>query len=568
MNQPEIRAEAPLSLAGFTVMDEATLESTRKNLGLSMSPAEFRACRNYYKNTVHHDPEFEELFFLDGIVCAASREPQYLCLAEMKTDSDLIAEIFADLMKHRRAVASELERPASLSDLIGIMNSYLSAAGKKENPMGNVGVRFASHRELLLACDGFRLTASTGNGDRDVAVGVAADRPSANTAVKNGDYVFAILNTKNQDENFESRLAEFLCDNSVRSIAKKTIPLCEGGILQGLLRAADAMLLNTLALLDETDTLSTLTEPLIGALIVATPSSATDMLLLADEMGLHVVRAATVTAGNDIRIPTQNGITVFRTSFLRALTLPRVYSAAVSEPVLDTPKVNLDRIGTCTLNGKKHAIVKTEAFGDGPFASALYATLYAFLLCLAAGANPCDVGIACHLSIPRPSPSRMGESLSAILGLYRAQAELGLYGNTPTVEQSNEEHPQLSVAALATLPEHPVPSAAIGGGTNIFYLEPLFGENGLIDFGDLKKMLEYVKKLIIDGHALAILPTSGDLLTDLQKMSRTASVEYLYDEPIPTRIGGLLIESNISIQGTAVAQTERHAPSTEEFDGE
>ena len=198
MNHPEIRIEAPISLINFTVMDDQALESTRKNLGLSMSPAEFRACRNYYKNTLHKDPQIEELFLLEGLVAAASREPEYLRLSEMKTDSALIAEIFSDLMMRRRAVIEDLEHPSSLAELIGILNAYLSAIDKKKKPHSDIRVYFTQHRDLLLACAKSRLIASTGNRDLDVTIGIEPKSSPTENAIKRGDYVFAILDTKNQ----------------------------------------------------------------------------------------------------------------------------------------------------------------------------------------------------------------------------------------------------------------------------------------------------------------------------------------------------------------------------------
>ncbi len=93
-----------------------------------------------------------------------------------------------------------------------------------------------------------------------------------------------------------------------------------------------------------------------------------------------------------------------------------------------------------------------------------------------------------------------------------------------------------------------------------FYLEPLYTADGLPDFDDLKKMLSYLEKLNRDGHILSMLPTGTDLLAALGRMSGEAVVEYLRRDHIPSRIGGLLVETDIHIQGTLIAKTERKAP--------
>ena len=74
-------------------------------------------------------------------------------------------------------------------------------------------------------------------------------------------------------------------------------------------------------------------------------------------------------------------------------------------------------------------------------------------------------------------------------------------------------------------------------------------------------MLAYIEKLNRDGHILSMTPTSDHLMADLKKMSRTVTVEYIQNDPLSSRFGGLLVETDISIQGTAVAKTEAFLPS-------
>ena len=559
MNQTEINTAAGLSLSGFPHMDDSSLETVSRGLGLSMSTAELRTCRTYYRNSLRRDPRAEELLLLDRMIESGSRSPACLCVAEMKTDSKLVADIFADLMARRPSVVSELERPSSLPELIGLMESYLASSDERTNPLSDVAVRFTSHRDLLLTSEGYLITASTGSGDEDISIGVKPSQRAFNGgAVKPGDYVYALLDTKNPDDEFEKRLTQYLLENAVKQATKSVRLIDNGGLLEALMQLADGLTLNTKSLMRDADfDLPKLADPVFGVLLVASPTASADILLLAQEMGLHIIRAATVTADNEIRIPAKNGgFFTFHSSFLRSLTLPRAYSATVAPPANTLPEIALTRIGTCTLNGQKHAVVKIDASGDNPFAASLFGTLYAFLYCVAAGARPSEVGLACHLTLPRPSSGRMGESLAMILGLYRMQAEFELYGNTPTLEAGTDEHPALSIATIAHLPEHLTPSTVVGGGSKIFYLEPLYTADGIPDFADLKKMLGYIEKLNRDGHVLSMLPTSGDLLSDLEKMSRNTTVEYVRRQPFTSRFGGLLVETDVTIQGALVAVTE------------
>ena len=559
MNQTEINTAAGLSLSGFPYMDDSALENVHRGLGLSMSPAELRTCRTYYRNSLRRDPQAEELLMLDRMIASGSRSPACLCLAEMKTESKLVADIFADLMARRRTVVTDLERPSPLPELMGIMESYLAATDERVNPLSEVAVRFNSHRDLLLTSEGYLITASTGSGNEDISIGVKPSKSAFNGgAAKTGDYVYALLDTINHDDGFERRLTQYLLENAVKQATKSVRLICNGGLLDALVQLADGLTLNTKSLMRAADfALPELGDPVFGVLLVASPAASADMLLLAQEMGLHLVRAATVTAGKEIRIPAKDGgILTFHSPFLRSLTLPRAYIAFVTASSENLPEIALTRIGTCTLNGQKRAVVKVDASGHNPLAASLFGTLYALLHCVAAGARPSEVGLACHLTLPRPSSGRMGESLAMILGLYRMQAEFELYGNTPTLEAGTGEHPTLSIATIAHLPEHPTPSAVVGGGSKIFYLEPLYTADGIPDFADLKKMLGYIEKLNRDGHVLSMLPTSADLLSDLDKMSRNTTVEYVRREPITSRFGGLLVETDVTIQGALVAVTE------------
>ena len=558
MSQTEIQAPEELSLSGFPHMDDSTLENVRRVLGLSMSPAELRACRTYYRNSLRRNPQIEELVLLDRMIAAESCAPHHLCVAEMKTESPLIAEVFADLMKHRREVVSELDRPGSILELATVMETYLSA-DRRQHPLSDIAVRFASHRNLQLACEGYTVTASTGNTDSDISIGVKPSQTASNVgAVKAGDYVYALLDTKNAEKGFEQTLTEYLSKPVVKQAAKRIHLVKNIGILRALMQVYDGLLLNTPSLMTRADSaLPELAEPVLGALLTVSPAASADMLLWAQDMGLHIIRAATVTTGGEIRIPTKNGTQLtLHTVFLRSLTLPRAYSVTVVPPTAEHPEITLTRIGSCTLKGRKHAVVKTDASGDEPFAAALFGVLYALLYCAAAGISPTDVGLACRLTLPRPSPTRMGEALSMVLGLYRMQAEFELFGNAPTIEPGTEDHPTLSVAAIAPLPERPVPSTAVGGGSRIFYLEPLYTADGIPDFSDLKKMLGYIQKLNRDGHVLSARPTSRDLLSDLEKMSRDTTVEYVRSEPLASRFGGLLVETDIELQGILVGKTE------------
>ena len=222
--------------------------------------------------------------------------------------------------------------------------------------------------------------------------------------------------------------------------------------------------------------------------------------------------------------------------------------------------ISLSRIGTCTLSGQKHAVVKVDASGENTYAASINGLIYALSHCLAAGISPKDVGLSCHLTLPMapPSPKKLGCALGAILGLYRVQMEFELRGNAPVLRNTSNEDALSAIAMIAPLSKKTLPPTVVGGGSMIYYLEPLYDENGLPVFEDLKKMYGYIEKLYTNSLILSIRPTSKDLLADLDAMSRDVTVDYVREDSVTSHFGGFLIETTARIQGTLVAQTYSH----------
>lgn len=559
MNQvPHIEKE--LHLANFSYMSNESLEQVISTLGLSFSAAELRSCCRHYHDRMNRDPKIDELYLLDRLVADAYLQPESVLLTRMETLSDTVAETFADLMMRRSAVYPDRELPVSLPELATVMETYLAGTVARPNPLSDIAVRFTSHRDLALVGDGYAKTAATGSDEKDIAIGVKPERGAFRGGpITAGDYVYAILQSKNDLPDFEAKITEYLTSEVVRNAVKSVRTVKNTALLRVLLTVSNGLHIVPDSLVDHGNyELRDLAVPAFGAIFTAAPAASADMLLLAQDMGLHVILLAKTATGNQTRIPRREGrACVLETAFLRSLVFSRAYGAKVGAPSGKEQDICLSRIGSCTLNEKKHAVVKTDAMGSDPFSASVYGVLYSLMHCVAVGTKPAEMGLACHLTLPPAtlSEARLGEALAAILGLYRMQAEFELHGNTPTVEIGSGEYPSLSSAIIAPLPERPIPATAVGGGSKIFYLEPLYSEDGLPDFADLKKLMTYLEKLARDHHVLSAFPTDGDLMASLKKMSRDTTVEYVRKAPLTSRIGGLLVESDVNIQGVLVATT-------------
>ncbi len=565
MSHLDSLSETGISLTHFSYMDNDNLLTVKETMGLAMNLTELRTCQSYYQSVLARDPRAEELYLFDSMIRNRKLSANTFLVAEMKTDSKLVADTFADLMARRHTIKADSEHPPSLTALAGTMETYLSKSGRKD-PLEGVAVRFTSHRDLILVCEGYIKSASTGNQETDISVGTLVKNGRSHTPIRKGDYVYAILDTQNSFPRFEETLIEFLSVPSTQKAIKKAIPILDNSLPSALTYAAGGLQIHSDAVTDRPELIfAELTLPVFGILITAAPEESADLLLYAQRKGLHIVHIATVIEKNEIRIPRKNGeTTVFHASFLRSLVAARAYSTPVNLPENSVCDVRLTRIGTCTLGERKNALVKTDATGENPYVASLLGILYALLHCFAAGASLSEVGLACRLELPLSTANSrlVGASLAAILGMYRMQAEFELFGNSPTSDIGDREQPLISAVTVAPLPEHPISSIITGASSNIFYLEPLYTEDDIPDFRDLKNMLTYLEKLNREGHILSMLPTGGNLIAELEKMSGESTVEYKRRDPLKTRIGGLLVETDIHIQGALVA-TSAPAPVTE-----
>lgn len=554
MNQTENVTTPQLTVEKLPFMDNRELENFLDQYSLTMSVAELRACRDHYRLLLHRSPKEDEIRLLDSLIGSERHQAKNLCLGEMTTESKLIADVFADVMARRPGVVEDLESPISLRQIADVANLYLNAAEKQVNPFSFSAAFFTKHRKLLLASSAYTSVASTGTLDNDISVGLKTALPD-NESPAIGQHVYTIFATDDADETFEERLSNFLSLADARKHLYAVTPVINEGVLESLLRMADGLTFNMGAYRDPlAPELLDLAAPAFGVAFAMKEASETVVLQLAQSMELRMRRVAAVVAGKTVTLRAKDQRTVtFYSDFLKNLTFPRAYSPTVVLPEGNAFDVELSRIGTCTLSKRKHAVIKTEACGENSFHAALYGVLYAFLHCVLIGASPLSTGIACHLTLPHASATRISESLAALLGLYKIQTEFELHGQPLCIDQGEQSHPSLSVVALAPLPKQSTPASAVGKESVIYYLEPLYTEDGIPDFADLKKMLDYVDKLNRDGHVLSAAPTSNDLAASLDSMSGDVRVTPVFDDNVRSRFGGILVESDIVLQGAVVA---------------
>ena len=549
--QPNPEVNPSAMLTNFSDFTDTALAYLAQSQNWHMTASDLSVCREFFRS-IRRDPTIDELNMLDTVVTAAHQDPECFLLAEMITKDETVAETFSDLMTRRSQQQISDPAPLSLADIAVLMENWLELHHRTDAPKTEVALRFSRYRDLLLLSDGYRRTAASGKSEDDVAIGVP-DVPRENEAKAN-DYMYVLF--ADEPESF-SRISALLQEGIGRKLIHSITPTMDKTLLGTILSMNCGATLYSEYFSAGISPFSALSTRVQGTIVTIAPTHSDDLQLLSEECGIRYAFLGTVAkTPKELIIQDQNAFLIYPLTFFRSLQshyLCQIEMNAVDAGSFD---VSLSRLGSCTLSKVRHAVAKVKATGDAPFLAGLFGVIHALSHCIAAGASVTDTRLALSLALTTRSATSLGESLSLLLGVYRAQAEFALHGNMPYLFATSETHPSVGAVTLAPIADNAPSTIAVGGDTKIFYLEPLYHKNGLPDFDDLKKMYAYVEALIKDDKILAIRPTGNDLLSDLNKMCANITVEFLADLEMTPRFGGFLVETNEDIEGILVAKSE------------
>lgn len=550
-----------IPILDFQTLDVDGLCEMAAELELSMSQETLLFCQKYYLEEARRAPSAAELLMLDRLIGETASAMEYQTVAELYTDETYIAETYADMMARRRALTPDATVPPSFSEISTLGRRHLDGSLPAWDKKPTVAAGKAHSRKMAAK--------RKSKGYEDELVSIGGGNPSAGicrTPIAVGDTVYAVLRGANEGEDFDRTLDLFLASTAVVNWAKEILPVNGKSALFSLLTLARPIEFTRFSLHGEKDLLS----PEDGAILITDVPSAAELLMEAHDLGLRVQKLGKVTNDGNFRIPFTEEIEhPLALSFLSALLYTRQNTVEVGKGSPEDTLLQISPSSSFTLNKTPYCVTKVTASGSSPFHASLYAAVGGMSVAVAGGADPSRFSIATTLAAPenKADPIALGNSLAAIMGLYRAEAEFSLYNCTTTFEEG-EKTPTVSLWTMAPT-EKPIPDTVVGGGTKIFYLEPQYAEGGLPDFESFRKLHSYVYGLHKDGLILSARAASGDLFKALGKMSLGAEIEYIRGERIMAKLGGILVESKSEINGIFVARTEEilpEPPLTEEKD--
>ncbi len=543
-----------IPISNFAILGDESLRSLACELSLSMSFEDLLTCRHYFLAVAKRLPCIAELELLDALIKETRSSMEYTTLTELYTDEDFLAQTYADMMERRRLLSPDAVLPPSYGELTTLGRkhldgTYVNAEQELAAASGKAGRRKITAKKK-----------AKGYEDDEIAVGGANTSASiCREPITSGDAIYAVLRNTNNTEYFDETLDRFLASGAVINWAKEILILDKKTPLFSLMSLNQSVNLNSYFPYPAEE----LRTPDEGAILIANAPNATELLLLANELGLRVRRLGHITNDKFFRLTfTGTTETTFTIDFLKALLYTPPISVQIERGAPEDTLLQISPANTFSIGRDTYSITKVAANGSSPFHASLYAAIGGMSAAVAAGADPNTFTITASVSAPQNKYNypALGASLAAIIGLYRAEAEFSLYNSSVSFEESADAK-TVTVWTMAPTSKT-VPDTAIGGGTMLFYLEPAYKDGGMPDFESFRKLHTYLYELHKDGIILSARAASGDLLKTLGKMSLGTEIEYVRSERINAKLGGIVVETKMPIDGLLIARTEAKEPLT------
>ena len=264
-------------------------------------------------------------------------------------------------------------------------------------------------------------------------------------------------------------------------------------------------------------------------------SKAETVVRMAKDAGFdpRIFTAVTQNGTFDIRL--QSGkILSFPVGFLRKLRVPKDLPALVlspEEPIGMTGITHLlggkdDRI--VTLDGNTVAVASCTA-ESSPFRQAVATIFAAVLPQILSGANLKNCRLAVGVEIPQDG-SAAEFAVALALGLYRAEAELGVSASVVSLQASpSVSCPKLTVFSISESEQ--ISSHFTLAGASIYLVNPQTQANGLPDFSDLRILAQKLAKPLGDGRIHAVGFAVSEPITEALCRMRANGLRECLTEP-------------------------------------
>lgn len=462
----------------FKSYDAEKLDRMKHDLALSAPSSLWQYCRQYYGNHAKRDPYVEELKLLDRLFLSLQAEPGLIAIHELYTNDTVVAETYADMMQKRNELGLA-GAPVTLGMLLNLASAYLMRAGKK-TPCG---------LPLIFTDPSINKTHLL----------------TANASSKKNNDAFLLLSPDTEKEETVSDLDSLLECNAFTVLIKDMQSLAGHGILSLLLRDCDAFRIDLNAVCDRSDPVFAvaLTRPINESYLIRIPQEAEEALrAIAQEYGYCAKTIAFADEGGLMTaLYDQKELFTLEASFLKTLFPQQTITAKLSNEADGSlvpsesdaePPLALATDAFCC---NRIDIAPQNAFFTNVFYSALLAVIKQSLC----GSEHSQQLLFVKLRIPKVLNEKAGGAiLSAVVAIYRMQAELGMLLSPPSIKV--DKAIGLPALSLVTCGDGaPLPTKSPTESNATYHLRIGEAENGLPDFAALRSLLKTLCKLRREG---------------------------------------------------------------------
>lgn len=523
------------TIHNFSKYTEQQLIELKEAQSLRMPHAVLMRVAAYYR-AEKRDPSVDEVQLLDRLCdhgfASAHRRTQ---IRELYTNDSAAAATYADMMKKRHELRPDARTPMTLSEAAGIANAYLARAGKN-----------AESREMHLLLDELRSPEQAVPAERTVGSEGSRyflhvlPRDNKNTAPVPDDVLILFdKGALESDRSYQARIFRFLSDDTILGRCKRLQTVGEDGLLLAMLRICNGWWLDLcrMTVAGVAAPIRALTDRYEGCRIaVVSRDVYRELLAAAEQAGIHAYAFATVAASARVTISDapKKSFTL-DAAFLRSLLLPeqavaKLPNEADASPALHRTPISRAQCAYLTQPpqashaahiGSTVTAVTSAVCTQNSFRTALCTVLSSVLELAAAGGAYDTQRLGIGLSLPQTlaEESLAGRACATVLGLYRAQAELGIPAATYRVSSNlPDEQVHLTVFSTADAPKV-TPEHWTAAGSRIFVCMLPITPEGIPDFAAFRRMLIQLAELYRQGaiHSHRVLLWES-LTTALQSM--------------------------------------------------
>ena len=558
----------------FGTYAKSQLIKLKEELGLQIPLDGLRFCADYFRSA-KRDPSVDELRFLNAI-STLPPSPDRVLISELHTNDPAMAETYSDMMNKRGELSPNAAQPPSVAELFHLATAYMDRIGVSHG-LENVEAEFYPTEAIGIN------TVGASNSKTVLSL------TSAKRNAYHANVLMLIHRGNTPIEKYRDTFSVLLSNQTVRNSCNRIFTVPTEGLLPLLLPIYSGVTFDLGAL--ELDDYPVTPMQLLGSyanciVLELSQNHAVIVEQFAKECGLLPMRFATLNNSRRVELRCSDTISVdYETDFLRRLMSIQPFAAKLpDEDNAKETNVSMRPVGIYDCgyisNHASAQLASTEVATcsaahtqliKNPFRGALRTAL-ASLLATTVGCGWKSNRFAFSLRYPISSneADHISEAVSAILGIYRLQCELGIPAMISDVQKDNSIS-SLELDVYAVSPRQPISSQLTTEGSLLYCVEPSFTANGLPDFAALRKLLKelshYHEQGLIQSARVFSNQSLADALAEMETKLLTYSLndpQTLTEEALPLAI---LLEADAGLPYRAIGSVKPRedtvAPSAE-----